>query len=122
MSWYRRRNQNQLLIVEDIPSAVRAYFHFDGDVMAICGGSVGNDYFPEIAKHTKNLIWALDEDNTIGAIKLSRKFSLFFESSRAIQLTKDLKNMTEQEIQEVFDRHGIRKKDNNSSNPIERSL
>lgn len=122
MSWYRRRDSNKLLIVEDIPSAVRAYFHFDGDVMAICGGNVGNDYIQEVAKNAKNLVWALDEDNTIGAIKLNRKFGLFFESSRAIQLAKDLKNMTEQEIQEVFDRHGIRKKDNNSSNPIERSL
>jgi hypothetical protein len=101
LSWYRRHgNWSCLLVVEDIPSAVRAARYID--CVALGGTGVGPDYVQEIAAHARYVIWALDPDATDQALALHRKYSLAFESSRVMVLARDIKDMTEDAVQELL--------------------
>lgn len=102
ISWYVPRAElNTVLIVEDIPSAVRgAVIH--GAVVAMCGSGLGPDSIAEIAAHKRNVVWAFDQDATAKALKHHRKYGLFFDSSRILELTQDLKDMKENELCELL--------------------
>lgn len=99
LSWYGPWDpeSSHALIVEDIPSAVRASMHV-GPCVALCGGSVGPEYIRELSSYVLNVTWALDADATGRAIALASKYSFSFDSSRVLPLEKDLKDMTEQEL------------------------
>lgn len=96
MSWYRLGDTTPTILVEDIPSAVRAA-RYTGAV-SLCGTGCGPEYANELASHTRNVIWALDADATATAIRWHRRYSMMFDSSRVLPLPKDLKNMTEPEL------------------------
>ena len=101
MSWYRYNGpDNLLLIVEDIPSAVRAARYVNS--LALCGTGVGPEYAGEISAYYKNVVWALDEDALATAMKLHRKYAMWFDSSRVLPLTKDIKDLEEEEVQELL--------------------
>jgi len=93
LSWYRTQNNNSCVVVEDIPSAVRASRYTDA--VALCGTGCGPDYAMEIAAYYKNVVWALDADATGEAIKLMRKYATLFESSSVMVLERDFKNEEE---------------------------
>lgn len=95
-SWYQRRPGQAVIIVEDIPSAVRGALHVD--TIAMNGGGLGPDAVLEIAAHKRNVVWAFDEDATLKALAHHRKYKLYFESSTVLPLPKDLKDMTEDEL------------------------
>lgn len=103
MSWYGPWDyeQNIVVVVEDIPSAVRASMHV-GPVVALCGGDVGPDYIRELSSYALNIVWALDPDATGKAVALSSRYSFSFDSSRVLMLKKDLKNMSEPELIETL--------------------
>jgi hypothetical protein len=97
MSWYcYHGDPNHVVVVEDIPSAVRAgmYAH----AVALCGTGAGPDYINEIAAHARNITWALDADATSLAVKWHRKHSLLFDSSRVLPLEYDIKDMDEADV------------------------
>ena len=96
LSWYLRHGTEYVLAVEDIPSAVRASKYVDS--VALIGTGVSPDALQELAAHRRNIVWALDADATEQAIKMNRQHGVFFDSSRVMQLTKDLKDMTEEEL------------------------
>lgn len=103
LSWYTGAElSDHVLMVEDIPSAVRASRHYPGWVVAICGGGVGPDYVREIHTHANHVVWALDADATATAIRLHRTYGLVFSSSRVLELKKDLKDLDEDELKEVL--------------------
>ncbi len=97
MSWYRYHgDENEIVVVEDIPSAVRAARYMNA--LALCGTGCGPDYANEIAAHMQNVIWALDADATSLAIKLHRGNSLLFRGSRVLPLECDIKDMAEADV------------------------
>lgn len=96
LSWYRHVNNASCVVVEDIPSAVRASLYTDS--VALCGTGCNREYAMEIAAHYKDVVWALDADATDQAIRLMRKYALLFESSRVLTLENDLKDTEEKEL------------------------
>lgn len=102
MSWYRRDVLDpRVIVVEDIPSAVRAAKYWP-NVVAINGGGLGPTYVQEITAHNgRRITWALDGDATNTALKLHRKYSLFFEGSQVLVLNEDIKDLDEQELQQL---------------------
>jgi hypothetical protein len=99
LSWYRVDPANLLvLVVEDIPSAVRAAVAGVPQVVAMCGGGIGPDYVQEITAFARDVVWAFDEDATKEAIRHHSRYGVYFDSSRVLPLKKDLKDMTEDEL------------------------
>ena len=97
LSWYRTKSNDFCVVVEDIPSAVRASCYTDA--VALCGTGCGPDYAMELAAHCPNIVWALDADATAQSIKLMRRYAMLFSTSNVLVLEQDFKNMTEEEIQ-----------------------
>ena len=93
MSWYPGPGTTHTVIVEDIPSAVRAASYRPS--IALCGTGCGLAYALEIAEHTQHVIWAFDEDATTQATAQCRRHSMLFESSCVMPLSMDLKDMSE---------------------------
>lgn len=100
ISFYRPHNSREILVVEDIPSAVRASMYMDS--CALCGTGCSTDYASEIAAYYRNVVWALDQDATKQALSLMRKHALLFETSRVLMLEKDIKDMKEEELCELL--------------------
>ena len=88
-----------VLVVEDIPSALRASTLMDA--CAACG-IPGAAVVGEVAALYRHVVWALDADATASALDLHRQHALRFESSRVLVLPKDLKDMTDEEIDECL--------------------
>ena len=98
MSWYRSNPADtKVIVVEDIPSAVRATRYWPNAV-ALNGGGAGPTYIQEITAYCREVTWALDADATSTALKLQRKYSLFFDSSTVLVLNVDIKDMGEKEL------------------------
>lgn len=100
LSWYRTQNNNSCVVVEDIPSAVRASLYADS--VALCGTGCGPDYAMEIAAYYTNVVWALDADATDQAIKLMRRYAMLFENSQVLVLERDFKNEEEERLCELL--------------------
>lgn len=96
LSYYRQNNSPHVVVVEDIPSAVRASMYADS--VALCGSGCSTDYAGEIAAHYRHVVWALDQDATAQAIRLMRQHALLFETSKVLVLQEDLKDMKEEEL------------------------
>lgn len=98
MSWYYKPDYNpndplSVIVVEDIPSAVRASRYMTA--VALCGTTCGPDYINELALATDRVVWAFDDDATTKAIRLHRQYGALFESSAVQPLQVDIKNMEE---------------------------
>ena len=101
ISWYKTTPGAPTILVEDIPSAVRAAEYLNS--VALLGTGIGTDRAVEIADTaTRPVVLALDQDATSLAFKWARKYSLLWEDVEVLPLTKDIKNMTEQELQELL--------------------
>ena len=96
LSWYRHINSPTVVVVEDIPSAVRASLYTDA--VALCGAECNTEYAAEIAQYYRHVVWALDADATAQAINLAREHNLLFESSNVLVLERDFKDQAEEEI------------------------
>lgn len=101
MSWYMHKSDTPVVVVEDIPSAVRVALY--SNALALNGTGVSPGYANEIAAHTRSVVWALDADATGEAIKLHRKFGMLFDNSRIQILECDFKDMPEKEIKEMLE-------------------
>lgn len=97
LSYYRPNNTPHVVVVEDIPSAVRASRY--ADAVALCGGGLGLDYAMEVAAHYRSVVWALDADATATAIRLNRQFGMLFKDrSSVLVLERDLKDEQEERL------------------------
>ena len=103
MSWYVQAGRRPTIIVEDIPSAVRATPYCNA--VALAGTGCSAEYANEISAHAQDVIWALDADATSLALRLHNKHSMLFDSSRVQVLEKDIKNMDEDELQQFMQEH-----------------
>lgn len=101
LSFYRPNNTPHVVIVEDIPSAVRASRY--ADAVALCGGGLGLDYAWEIAAHYDTVVWALDADATTTALRLHSKYRMLFKGgSSVLVLERDLKDEQEERLCEML--------------------
>ncbi len=96
LSHYRALMVPTVIVVEDIPSAVRASRYVDA--VALLGTGCNTDYATEISSMYRHVVWALDQDATEQALRLMRKHALLFETSRALFLEEDIKDMKEEAL------------------------
>ena len=97
-SWYTQRGSPNMVLVEDIPSAVRASEYMTA--VALMGTRVTEDVALEIAEHRPpgKVVVALDADATAEGIEIARRFGLLWDDVGVAILTKDLKDQTEEEL------------------------
>lgn len=101
LSYYRPNNTPHVVVVEDIPSAVRASRY--ADAVALCGGGLSLDYAGEIAEHYESVVWALDADATQTAIRLHMQYGILFKGrSHVLVLERDLKDESEERLKEML--------------------
>jgi hypothetical protein len=97
LSWYKTTPHSGTVIVEDIPSAVRASVYINA--VALLGHGIGLDRAREIAEYApRPIIVALDQDVTRKAFQLAQKYALLWDDVKVLPLEEDLKDMEETEL------------------------
>lgn len=89
-------NTGPTIVVEDIPSALRASRYLNS--IALLGTGLGNDAAIEIAANRSDVIFALDKDATAQALRLQSRHRLLFNNSSVLFLGTDLKDMNEDDL------------------------
>jgi hypothetical protein len=101
LSWYIKDQSLPTIIVEDIPSAVRAATYCNS--VALLGTAIGTGRAVEIAEGgTRPLILALDNDAILTAVKYQQKYRWLWDNPELMFLHKDLKNMEEKDLQQLI--------------------
>lgn len=99
ISWYKTSPHRGTVIVEDIPSAVRASRYVNS--VALLGTGIGMDRAIEIAEHAPRPLWiAFDQDATPLAFRWARRYALLWGDVRVLPLEHDLKDLTEMELED----------------------
>ena len=107
LSWYyrdnsRRKASNVLVLVEDIPSALRLNPYVDS--VALLGTGFGADKQKEIRSGMYDRVYlALDEDATSKAFRYRKQCQLYLPNMRVMALPQDFKNMTPEQIEDTLD-------------------
>lgn len=97
LSWYKGHPDSPTIIVEDVPSAIRASKYINA--VALLGTGVGTDRAIEIGEYApRPIIMALDQDATAQSFKIAHKHALLWGDVEIIPLKKDLKDMEEKEL------------------------
>jgi hypothetical protein len=89
-----------VVVVEDIPSAVRAAEYHNA--VSLQGTSCNTDDAFELAEHYDHVIWCLDDDAFKQGLRLQREHSFLFKQSDVICPRCDLKDMPEAELKELL--------------------
>lgn len=104
LSWYTHAYKplRGTLLVEDIPSAVRAAPYMDA--VALLGTGCGFDRATEIAKYGQlPIIIALDQDATSTAFEMLDRWGLRWNRSKVLPLKHDLKDMDEEGLKALLE-------------------
>lgn len=106
-SWYRpnsRSDENDIyvsdtvVLVEDQISAMRVTQDLQLDSVALLGVSLNAEKVADIQADKRGVVIALDADATRTAFEHARVWGQAFQSCRVVILTKDIKDMTLEEI------------------------
>lgn len=101
ISWYKTSPHRGTVIVEDIPSAIRASKYVNS--VALLGTGIGMDRAVEIADHApRPLHVAFDQDATSQAHRWARRYALLWGDVSVLPLKEDIKNMKEQDIERLL--------------------
>lgn len=101
LSWYKTTPGAGTLLVEDIPSAVRASTYVNS--VALLGTGIGIARAHEIAEFaSRPLILALDQDATALSFKWANKWALMWDDVIVLPLTKDIKDMKESDVESLL--------------------
>jgi len=100
LSWYKTTPNAPTIVVEDIPSAVKASKYVNA--VALLGTGIGLDRAIEIAANSTSVIMALDNDAISLSFKWARKYSLLWGDVSVLPLHKDIKDMKENDIKELL--------------------
>jgi len=104
LSWYKTTPGAPTVIVEDIPSALRAGTYVNS--VALLGTGVGLSRAEEIASYaTRPIVVALDQDATSTAFKIARRYALLWGDVEVLMLDKDIKDMEETCIMKLFEKY-----------------
>ncbi len=111
LSWYRNRNLSSrgTILVEDIPSAVRASKYINA--CALLGSGAGVERASEIDRvATRPIYIALDQDATKGSFAMWHKWSLTWGPGCTVMpLRFDLKDLQEKDLERLLTRMMDRK-------------
>lgn len=101
LSWYKTHPYSGTILVEDIPSAVRASGYVNA--VALLGTGIGASRAQEVASNAPRPITvALDQDATDVSFRIARKWSLLWGDIVVLPLKQDLKDMNEEELKELL--------------------
>lgn len=101
LCWYRNHEWPGILLVEDIPSAVRASKYITA--VALLGTGAGLDRAAEIASYgTGPILIALDQDATNDAFQMMQRWALMWDDVRVLPLTQDIKDMQEDKVEKLI--------------------
>jgi len=101
LSWYKTKGSGPTVLVEDIPSAVRASRHVNA--VALLGTAIGKDKAIEIAEYAaRPIVLALDQDATAKSFDHIQRYGLSWGDTKVLPLKKDLKDMAEDELRELL--------------------
>lgn len=95
----RKHLSDSLLIVEDVPSSIKASLFTP--TVALCGTELSFDdcsYFSSIG--IRHLTIALDADAVSKQYKLKQKVEFMFDSVSMLHIDKDIKDMTLEEAEQ----------------------
>jgi hypothetical protein len=94
LSWYKTNKERPTVIVEDIPSAVRASAHWNA--IALMGTGVGLTKAQEIAQYAvRPIIVALDQDATSKSFSIVHRYNSIWDNPQVMMLQQDMKDMEE---------------------------
>lgn len=97
LSWYKKEKGAPTVLVEDIPSAVRAAQHVNA--VSLLGTNVGLGRAEEIAQYApRPIVIALDQDATDQAFRIAHKWGLLWDNVIVLPLEHDLKDLNDQEL------------------------
>ena len=101
LSWYQGGEDRRVVLVEDQISAVRLQPWYT--TVSLLGTSLTPEGAMEIANYKPTRVTiALDEDAVNTAYKLRKWYGLLFPAVDVVHLSKDVKHMTDEEIEEKF--------------------
>lgn len=106
ISWYRFRKYSRILVlVEDVPSAVRIAQTERVDALALLGTTLNHERIAEIRAEEYTRVWlSLDRDATAQAIGHKRKFDPYLKGLMLKTLgDNDVKDMTKDEFDLFID-------------------
>ena len=97
LSWYYNTEDVCTVVVEDIPSAVRASAYVNA--VSLLGTVCGLEKALELRESARGtIVIALDQDATDQALALQKTYSLLWEGPRVLPLKQDLKDMGEADL------------------------
>lgn len=100
MAWCRNFDTPDIIIVEDQFSAIRASVYMNA--VALLGTHLSDDRAAEIKRYARgNVYLALDADAWAKAVGYAKKYRSYL-GLRLIRLAKDIKDMSEEELQELL--------------------
>ena len=98
LSWYKDHDKRGTLLVEDIPSAVRASKYCNA--VALLGTGVGLDRATEIdVCAPRPIVVALDQDATDQAFAIINRWNLLWGNVKILPLKHDLKDLQEKDLE-----------------------
>lgn len=103
LAWYKTSPFAPTVVVEDIPSAVRAAT-CGVNAVALLGTGVGLNRAIEIGENSQHVIMALDNDAISLSFNAARRHALLWGTVDVLPLNKDMKDMKEDELRELLSR------------------
>ena len=97
ISWYKTKIGAPTMVVEDLPSAIRASGYVNA--VALLGTGIGLTRADEINLYApRPIVIALDQDATAEAFRIAHKWALLWGDVKVLPLKQDLKNMEEEAL------------------------
>lgn len=101
-----QRPTRTCVVVEDIPSAIKAAHYMSA--AALLGSSISVSVMNELRAHFSRLIIMLDKDATDKAVDIAQVYNIFFEDGvKVIPLERDLKDIGPAEIRALLFSRGV---------------
>lgn len=92
--------RGDVLIVEDIPSAIKASRFLDS--VALLGSHINDDQASHLARIYRRAIIALDNDAFEKGMRLKNKYEFYFDELLCLYLVKDIKDMSYESIERML--------------------
>lgn len=96
-----------VVIVEDIVSAWKLWYAAEIRAVALLGTHLTVEAATEVLDNANHVMIALDADATARAWQIVRRWGVAFATCRVLELTKDIKNMDIEAIQDMIDHAGL---------------
>lgn len=97
------KSNPSILIVEDIPSAIKAQRYVQS--VALLGSYISMEQAQLLRKITDTVYLALDEDATRTAVMLQKRYGFYFKNFIVLPLSnKDIKDMDDTELKQFAER------------------